>query len=144
MDSYVVDASVGAKWFLEEQTITEANQLLLLFKQGKAKIVVPELFYIEMSSVLRKRINGKTIGFQLASNIQNELSKLEFERYSDHELVDIALENAVQFGISAYDAIYISLAEIYVAPFVTADEVLIRACKDQFDFILPLKEFGRK
>ena len=66
--------------------------------------------------------------------------KLSLERYSDRELSDVALENALQYGISVYDALYVSLAEIYVAPLVTADETLFKACKGRFDFILSLEE----
>ena len=142
MELYVADASVGAKWFLEEELEDEARQLFNLLKEKKARIVVPELFYVEMGSILRRRVQRRTIRYQHASRIQDELTKLPLERYSDHELSDVALENAVQFAISIYDAIYLSLAEIYAAPLVTADDVLIKTCKNRFDFILPLREFG--
>lgn len=62
------------------------------------------------------------------------------QRYADFELADVALENALRFNISAYDGLYLALAEIYVAPLVTADETLLQACRGRFDFIESLKD----
>lgn len=77
-------------------------------------------------------------GYDHVSKMIDELARLPLEQYSDSELFDVAFDNAIQLKISAYDAIYVSLAEIYVAPLVTADDELIKACKNRFDFILPL------
>ena len=80
--------------------------------------------------------------FQDAVRNHDQIMALKLERYSDHELSDIALKNALQYKISTYDALYLSLAEIYLAPLVTADDSLFKACKDRFDFIEHLSEMS--
>lgn len=74
-------------------------------------------------------------------NIFDHVMKFPLKRYPDYELADVAVENAAIYKISVYDSIYLSLAEIYVAPLVTADQSLIKVCKGRFDFLLPLSEF---
>ncbi|OGX03416.1 MAG: hypothetical protein A3G87_09165 [Omnitrophica bacterium RIFCSPLOWO2_12_FULL_50_11] len=143
MERWIVDASVAAKWFFEEELQGQALALYRRLKDKEIEVIVPDLFYIEMASICRERIRRKMIRSHEASRIFKELIDIPLQRYSDYELSDIALENAVQFGISVYDAIYLSLAEIYVAPLVTADELLIKSCHRKFDFILPLREFGK-
>lgn len=140
MKQYVIDASVAAKWFVEEDYEREAGQLFEQFKKGKIKVIVPELFYMEMANIFNKRRRRKLMHYTDISRILDDLMDFPFKRYSDHELTDVALENAARLGISVYDAIYLSLSEIYVAPFITADEALLKACEGKFDFIEPLKD----
>ncbi|MBI3999283.1 MAG: hypothetical protein HY351_01590, partial [Candidatus Omnitrophica bacterium] len=61
----------------------------------------------------------------------------------DKELADVAVENAIQYEVTVYDGLYVALAEIYVAPLVTADNGILKALKNRFDFILPLEEIKR-
>ncbi len=140
MDSFVIDASVGVKWFFNEESSKQARNLIQRFERKEIKLIVPEFFYAELANVFRRRVRQKEIGIKSALEAFDALIAYSFDRYSDHELSDVALENALRLGISIYDALYIALAEIYVSPLITADEVLTRACRTRFDFILPLSE----
>lgn len=141
MKQWVVDASVGAKWFFEEALQEKALHLIEGAKQNLITLIVPEFFYIELASVCRKRVRGKKISVGDALDALDRIVGLPLTKYSDAELSDVALENALRFGISVYDGLYLALAEIYVAPLVTADEILLKACKGRFDFIESLQDF---
>ena len=140
MERMVIDASVGAKWIFEEESSAEALSLIEQAWNGQLKLLVPELFYVEVANICWQRMQRKMSSYDYVSKMIDELARLPLEQYSDSELFDVAFDNATQFKISAYDAIYVSLAEIYVVPLVTADDMLIKTCKGRFDFILPLDE----
>ncbi len=143
MKSFVVDASVGAKWYFREEFQETAFDLLDQAEKREIKLIVPELFYLEIGNLCWKLFRRRKIQFDHAASVLDKVSALPLERYSDQELTDIALENAVRFDISIYDGVYLALAEIYVAPLVTADEGILKATKGRFDFIFSLKEFSR-
>ena len=141
MEKYIIDASVAAKWFFNDEPFKDHALILLdCLNSRQIKGVVPELFYSEFFSVCSNQLRKKKINFNDASKILDDLVDMPFERYPERDFAYISFVNAVRLGISVYDAVYISLAEIYAVPLVTADEVLIKACKNRFDFILPLSE----
>ncbi len=140
METYVVDASVGAKWFFSETGEEAASYLLQCLQRRKMKLIVPDFFYIEIGNVCRNRVRKKEINSSAALAIMDHVAQFPIARYPDGDLWDVAFENAIQFDISVYDALYIALAEIYTVPLITADEVLVKICKNRFDFILSLSE----
>jgi len=140
MDTFVIDASIGVKWFFEEKGREAAFYLFDRLERGEIKVAVPEFFYAEMGNVCRSRVRKKEIKSSVAFQIMDRVMELSLQSYSDQELSDVAFDNAIQFDLTVYDALYVSLAEIYTAPLVTADDLLIKACKDRFDFIMPLQE----
>ena len=142
MDSFILDASVGIKCLFTEELTEKAKSLLLKFKQNKIKIIVPELFYSEVANTCWLKSRKKLITPAEAIEGLDYLAGLPFKRYSDFELADVALENALRFNISAYDGLYLALAEVYVTPLVTADDALLKACRGRFDFIESLSEFS--
>lgn len=142
MEIFVVDASVGVKWIFNEEFSDKALLLLEEFTQGRAKLYVPDFFYIELANACWVREKKKLSSFAEAVEALDRMMSFQLGRYPDNELADVALENALRFKISAYDGLYLALAEIYVAPLVTADEALLKACQGRFDFIEPLSEFS--
>lgn len=140
MKTYIIDASVGVKWFFDEAGKEPADYLIEQLHMDKLKLVVPEIFYLEFASVCLKKSRRGLIKKSETFKILDRMAALSLERYSDYELSDVALENAAQLGLSIYDAVYVALAEIYASPLVTADKNLIHACQKRFDFILPLEE----
>ena len=144
MEQRIVDASVGAKWFFEEKLQEKALHLIEGARQGLITLVVPEIFYVELASVCRKRVRRGTMSAGDAVDTFDRIVELPLTKCSDLELSDVALENALRFGISAYDGLYLALAEVYVSPLVTADETLLKACERKFDFIEALQDFSWK
>lgn len=59
MNTYVIDASVAAKWLLPAsgETLTqEAAELLKRYAGGEVRFVVPDLFWAELANVLWKAV----------------------------------------------------------------------------------------
>ncbi|HXV27924.1 MAG TPA: type II toxin-antitoxin system VapC family toxin [bacterium] len=135
MDQVIVDASVGIKWFFQEHDSEKAILLLDRFQRGEIKMIVPEIFYSEVASSYWKKVRKKLASVSQAIESLDRIIGLSVTKYSDFELADVGLENALRFGISVYDGLYLALAEIYLAPLITADKVLYNACSRRFDFI---------
>lgn len=132
---YIVDASVGVKWLFREKMHEKAMAFVEGLRKKKFQIVVPEIFYSELASACWKRARKKIVSMEQAVTAHEFVMSLPLMRYSDHELSDVALENALQYQISTYDGLYITLAEIYLAPLVTADDNLLAKCQKRFEFI---------
>lgn len=142
METRVVDASVAVKWILDEPPLSsQAKNLYQLSKAGKYKLIVPELFDLELASAINKRIKKGMLSIRKAVDLQGLMMGFPFVEYSDRELSDVALENAYRYDVSVYDGVYLALAEIYGAPLITADQQLIKACKGKFDWIEYLGDF---
>jgi len=141
MEQYVLDASVAVKLVFKEVLSDNANQFVEPLRLKKIQIIVPELFYFELANVCwGKAKKGLFPPGHTMEALDKILGLPLTIYYSDREFADVALENALRFGISAYDGAYLALAEIYLAPLVTADEKLLAACRGKFDFIESLAE----
>ena len=119
---YVTDASVALKWFLTEEFMEGARRLAF----GSAVLLVPELFASEYANVLLKVCRRGVIATADAVAIH----KLAMRRVTFAAAVPLsalALEIAIDSGISAYDATYVALSETTGAPLVTADRRLFEA-----------------
>ncbi len=134
-DTFILDNSVLAKCFFTEEGTDKANCFLEALHQGKIKIIIPEIGFAEFGNTCWKHVRKELISIDEALGFVDSLVKLPVQWYPDSELLDVALENGYHYGISVYDALYVSLAEVYVAPLVTADKNLFEACRKRFDFI---------
>ena len=135
MNKIVLDASVGVKWFLEEKYQKQALSLRDRIFHKEIEAIVPDIFYLELANVFQKEVRKKVIKFKEAQDNLEIVMEISLKRHIQEDLFDIALDNALIFQISAYDALYLSLAEIYMAPLITADEELYKRCRRRFDFI---------
>ena len=137
----ILDASVGVKWIFQEALSEKAEALLKLAEEQKVEIVVPGLFYEELANACWLRVRKNLPLYGTTDDALDRIADLPLlKTYPNRELTTVAYENALQFNISAYDAHYVSLAEVYVAPLITADEKLLAACRGKFDFIESLAE----
>jgi predicted nucleic acid-binding protein len=123
----VLDASVALALTLEEPGAAAAARLIASQAVGRARLVAPSLFDVECASgfvkaVRRGRLEAETCATALISTLQ-----LPVERLQSPASVFEALELALRYGISAYDAVYVALAAEEELPLVTADARLVRA-----------------
>jgi predicted nucleic acid-binding protein len=123
----VVDASVGIKFFLKEPLSERADTLFsYLSYNPTARLYVPNLFFIECANILWKHVRRFQYPVDVAQQHIADLVKLPLRSVALEDLVDDALALATQYGCSAYDAAYVTLAEQLSLPLVTADMGLIR------------------
>jgi predicted nucleic acid-binding protein len=123
----VVDASVGIKLFLVEPLAGRADLLFAsLTVTPPARLYVPDLFYVECTNILWKYVRRFGYSPKAARQDVADLVRLSLQVASTADLAEDALALALDHGITAYDAAYVSLAQKLSLPLVTADEALVR------------------
>lgn len=141
MNAFVLDASVAAKWMLPaggEDLHDEATEWLERLLADQISLVVPDLFWIEMSNITWRAVRFGRIDKEEASRSLADLRIRKIETVSSHPLLGAALEIAFSYNRSVYDSIYIALAKDRSTSLVTADEKLANAVAAY----LPVKWLG--
>jgi predicted nucleic acid-binding protein len=128
--SFTVDASVGFAWVYQGQANPEADQLLNEVAAG-ARVIVPALWYLEMSNVLLMAQRRHRLTAVQRRTTLEKLAALQFtvdEEGTRHAFGKTS-ELAEKYGLTIYDAIYLELALRRSSPLATRDEALKNAAK---------------
>ncbi|MCS6859177.1 MAG: type II toxin-antitoxin system VapC family toxin [Abditibacteriales bacterium] len=125
MRTFVVDASIAVKWFLEEVHAESARRLL---DDGHA-LLVPDLFFPEVGNILWKRVRFGEMSEEEAAAMLQALRKIPLQIHPSLPLILPALEIACQIQRTVYDSLYIALAVHERTVMVTADEKFYNAIK---------------
>lgn len=126
MSTYVVDASVAAKWFLEEEDTETALRVL----DEDNELHAPDFLLAEADSILCKRVRRLELTEERAIQFREILRALPIHLYPFVVLLDQAYGIANRTGRSLYDCLYVVLAVLLDAPVVTADRRLYNALAD--------------
>jgi predicted nucleic acid-binding protein len=119
---YVVDASVGIKWFVPEIYSEAARQLL----SGSHQLLVPDLFFPEISNILWKRVvRGEDSPADARATLAN-FQAVPLQVYASQPLMPAALDLALETSRTAYDSLYLTLAIAAQCQLATADLRLFR------------------
>jgi predicted nucleic acid-binding protein len=127
--SYVVDASVGAKWFLEEEYSDAARRLI----QGSPRLIVPDLFFIEIGSVYSRKTRRQELEKEDATALLEALLATQLEVHSTLPLLSFSFDIALHCGCALYDALYLSLALRQGCRLVTADRRFVETASSVFN-----------
>lgn len=141
MRQFVIDASVAVKWlpvFRGEPLVNHARWYLDRRTAGDISLVVPDLFWAEVSNVLWKSARRGTCNPDEALAAISALQEQELAAVPSLILVNSALTIALNYGRSLYDCLYVALALRSNAELVTADEKLVNALAGHF----PIKWLG--
>lgn len=121
MGQNILDASVIIKWFVQEEDSDKALIFLNSFKNNKIEIIAPTLLFYELGNILI----SKKISVDMVGEIMTTLQNLSFE------IQDIGLQsfrkiyqNSIEYSITFYDAVYITLMQKEDCNFITADQKL--------------------
>jgi predicted nucleic acid-binding protein len=128
--SFVVDASVAAKWFLPaagEPLTREAEELLGSYLREQIRLLVPDLFWTELGNVLWKAVLRTRITQQHAQKSIAKALQLPLRVLPAIDLISQAMELALASGRSVYDSLYIAAAMSQGVELLTADERLANA-----------------
>lgn len=135
MTSYVLDASVAAKWFLtgpEETLVEEASAILNGWVSDRLQLIVPDLFWAEMGSLLWKAARLGRIPKISAREALNALTEQKIRTFPTLPLLESAYAIAEGFDRSVYDSVYVALAIQTNYVMITADERLANAVAAHF------------
>ncbi len=120
MDNVVVDSSVIIKWLntKDEENIAEAEKVLKKAQAGKIRLFAPEIFRYEIGNALLSKkleqaeaFDTLETAYDLPVTAVGEVKELAFESY----------KLAQTYGITYYDASFVSLAKQINAVLVTAN-----------------------
>ena len=117
----VVDASVAAKLWFDEGDVALAEAAL---SDGDT-LISPALFHVEIASIAAKRVRRGLSPHQDAIQALAQSKTLLDEVFPIADLADRAFELAHDHGVSAYDGLYLALAEKERAVVLTADAKLV-------------------
>jgi len=119
----VVDASVCAKWYLDEEYSDRARLLRDEFVKGQIAITVPSLLFYETLNALRY---SRAFDEKELSVAADSLSKYGFEVWEPRgEVYREAARLSLAQEITVYDAAYVALSEHLRALFYTVDKKLL-------------------
>lgn len=120
----VLDASVVAKWFLEEEYSDKAIAVLADYLHGIVDIFAPDLLPYEVLNALKYSGDfGKLELVKVVGILENyQLARLPITKE--------AAVAAYEYGITIYDAAYVAVAKNEDATFYTADKKLLEKIDD--------------
>ncbi|NAS88981.1 PIN domain nuclease [ANME-1 cluster archaeon AG-394-G21] len=121
----VLDANVIAKWFIEEENTDKAIKIRDNFVAGKLAILEPSLLIYELGNVFWKH------PVKSPEDVENDFKALfeiglEFCTVREPVFLKNVFEHGRKFGITFYDAVYVTLAEKEDCKLITADAKLQR------------------
>jgi predicted nucleic acid-binding protein len=128
----VVDASVAVKWLFEEPDSDRAEALLNSAEENRLKLVAPMILAAEIANALWKRMRRGDMDRQKTLETGVRFEEICPLLLPIDDVVQRALELAVDFRHPVYDCLYVALAEELPGGLVTADERLYRAFARDF------------
>lgn len=127
----VVDASAAAEMLLgTPEGLAIAEELLA----AEESLHAPHLLDAEVLSALRKAWLRGLVSAERAQAALDDLADLPIERHAHVLLLERAWE--LKETVSAYDALYLALAELLEAPLVTRDARLTRCAGHDVTILL--------
>lgn len=117
MTAFVVDASVGLKWFVPEPHQTDAMRL----QDPACDLHAPTLFDVELANILWKKLRRGHLTRAEADFALGQLPLLPLTRHAEGPLLPMAFDLANQTDRTVYDCLYLALAVQLGGRMVTAD-----------------------
>lgn len=112
----VLDASAAIEWLLQTPTGITIDKRIF---SPPVALHAPHLLDVEVAQVLRRYVRDKTIAAQRGQEALEDLSDLVLNRYPHDFLIPRVWE--LRATLTAYDAVYVALAEALEAPLLTCD-----------------------
>lgn len=127
MSDLVVDASLSLQWFLEDESGRQYSLAVLASLSAK-RAVVPMVWFYEVGNGLLMAHRRKRIRFDQVEGYLTRLQILPIDaaRQTPAELFQLP-SIAQKYGLTNYDAAYLSLAMQMRLPLATTDADLRRA-----------------
>ncbi len=133
---YVLDASVGIKWVMNEIDSAKAHQLRDDFRSRIHDLIAPDSFPLEAAHALPKA--GRRGIVTDATRLWVELMVDSPQLFPSVPLMLRALAIAGQARIGVYDCLYVALAEREGYELVTADARLINSLQPAYPSVIAL------
>ena len=127
----VVDCSVLIAGLLPDEVEVQAQALLKDLQQGVSVVVVPSLFYQEVSNVLLMAYRRKRISREVLSQYLDVIAmlplKVDTAAATQSTTMKTVCELTEKHGLTTYDASYLELSIRLGLPLATLDSDLYNA-----------------
>ena len=124
---YVLDCSVGVRWFVPQTYSEVAIRVLQRVQSGQLTLVAPDVVVSEFGHVLRKLVVGRKVEAERSRAFLVQFLAVPIDLVPAHALASRALDIAYANSGTFYDALYIALAEREDLKVLTADERMANA-----------------
>jgi predicted nucleic acid-binding protein len=123
MTTAVVDACYAAAWVLPDEMSDKAERVLKQAMEGDLSLVAPDLWHYEMCNLLVTACRRGRMDEEQLQEGAALLSEIPIDLYDHHEPLSRRriLIFAAKYGLSAYDAAYVELADRLQSSLLTAD-----------------------
>ncbi len=129
----VIDASVIIKAYVPEILSDKAAEVMARVADGELLLSAPDLLYPEIGNILWKKHRLHELTLAEVNEIVDAMSALPIKIEASLPIFPLAVPLAIKCGITAYDAMYVTVATIYETKLLTADRRLVEAlAKTQF------------
>jgi len=112
----VLDASAAIEWLFQSPAGVKIDRRIFSVSES---LHAPHLLDVEVVQVLRRYVRDKTITAQRGLEALEDLGDLLLNRYPHDFLTPRVWE--LRATLTAYDAVYVALAELLDAPLLTCD-----------------------
>lgn len=119
----VIDASILAKWFLNEQDSEKARSIRKEHLEENTIIIIPELAILEVINVLKYK-GGTEKELDIVNNVLWN-TELKIER-TTQQILKKAIENSIKYDITLYDSLYVAISQLYGSVLITSDSELFK------------------
>lgn len=129
-DCHVLDASALLRLYLADGPLPIGLEAVMERGcRGEGVLLIPDLCWLEMASVLRKQVKRELLSEEEATDVLREILELPLRAHPSADLCLSALHLSRQHRLTVYDACYLALALRHGAVLITADERLAVAAR---------------
>ncbi|MFM6127772.1 MAG: type II toxin-antitoxin system VapC family toxin [Sphaerospermopsis kisseleviana] len=127
-DVFVLDTSALLRFYLADGPLPPSLEPAIQRGcTGDALLLVPDLCLLECTSALLKQVQRQLLSVDECRAILADVLQLPLRPTSSSDVAAAALDQAIAFSLSVYDASYLALALKHGAQLITADKQLARA-----------------
>jgi predicted nucleic acid-binding protein len=119
----VLDASAAIEWLIKSSAGMKVDRRLF---SPPVTLHVPHLLDVEIAQVLRRYVRERIITASRGEEALQDLHDLPLNRYPHHDILMPRVWE-LRAVLTAYDAVYVALAELLDAPLVTCDRKIALA-----------------
>lgn len=124
----VLDASVAAKWFSNEDLTDKAVMVRDAFLDGTVDLCAPQHILYEVGNSIWK---NKRLSLDDSINAVKSLVAMEIELVMlDAEVAGKSMRLARDLGVAFYDAVYAQISMMQNTPLLTADAKLFETAEN--------------
>jgi predicted nucleic acid-binding protein len=121
----VIDASVLIKFYVPEILSDRAERLLAKVGNKDIDLLAPDLIYPEAGNIIWKKHRLKELAHFEVEEITDAILSLPLKIEALKSLLPLAVDISIIYGMTVYDASYLSLAKVYETKLITADRKLV-------------------